>query len=154
MMQLNSTEEKVGGNVIGIQGGNRRRVPVWRVVALAVIIATGASAERVDPASIRVIDGDTVELDGQSIRLVGFDTPKTWEPECDYERVLDALATDRLVELVGSGMGVDVTMLLGRDRYDRGLARMFIGNIDVSDILTAEGLARPYERGRRAEWCG
>lgn len=140
--------------MIGIQGGNRRRVPVWRVVALAVMIATGASAERVDPAAIRVIDGDTIELDGQSIRLVGFDTPETWEPDCEYERALGALATSRLVDLVGSGMRVDVTMLPGRDRYDRGLARMFIGNVDVSDILTAEGLARPYKRGRRAGWCG
>jgi endonuclease YncB( thermonuclease family) len=118
------------------------------------MIATGASAERIDRASIRVIDGDTIEIDGQSIHLVGFDTPERWEPECDYARAFGALATDRLVQPGGSGMGLDVTMLPGRDRYDRGLGRQFIENVDLGDILTADGLARPYERGQRARCFG
>lgn len=140
--------------MIGTQGGNERGGLLWRVLVLGMMFATEANAERIDPASIRVIDGDTIELHGQTVRLVGFDTPETWKPGCDFERVLGQQATDRLVELVSSGRGVDVMMLPGRDRYNRGLGRLIIGNVDVSEILTTEGLARPYEGGRREGWCG
>lgn len=139
--------------MIGIQGRNRRLGLLWLVVVFGATIATDASAERIEPASIRVIDGDTIELHGQTVRLVGFDTPETWKPECDFELVLGQQATARLAELVSSGRGVDVMMLPGRDRYNRGLGRLFIGNVDVSEILTTEGLARPYEGGRREGWC-
>ena len=140
--------------MIGIQGANRRLGLLWLVVVFGATIATDACAERIDPASFLVIDGDTIELHGQTVRLVGFDTPETWKPGCDFERILGQQATDRLVELVDSGRGVDVMMLPGRDRYNRGLGRLFIGNVDVSEILTTEGLARPYEGGRREGWCG
>ena len=148
-----STGEEAGADVIGTQGGGRRG-SFWHAVVLATTIATGASAERIEPAMIRVIDGDTIELQGQSVRLVGFDTPETWKPRCDYERALGQQATKRLVELIGSGRGVDVVMLPGLDRYRRGLGRLFIANVDVSEILVSEGLARPYEGGRRQGWCG
>jgi len=140
--------------VIRVQGGNRRLGLLWLVLVFGATIATDASAERIDPASIRVIDGDTIELHGQTVRLVGFDTPETWKSECDFERVLGQQAAARLVELVSSGRVVDVMLLPGRDRYNRGLGRLFIGNVDVSEILTTEGLARPYEGGRREGWCG
>ena len=140
--------------MIEIQGGNRRLSLLWLVVVFEATIATDASAERIEPASIRVIDGDTIELHGQTVRLVGFDTPETWKSECDFERVLGQQAAARLVELVSSGRVVDVMLLPGRDRYNRGLGRLFIGNVDVSEILTTEGLARPYEGGRREGWCG
>ena len=134
-------------------GGTARRGAFWHVVAVATMLATSADAEWIDPAAIRVIDGDTIELRGQSVRLVGFDTPETWKPRCDYERALGEQATNRLVELVGAGRGVDVVMLPGRDRYNRGLGRLFIGNVDVSQILISEGFARSYEGGRRKGWC-
>lgn len=140
--------------MIRVHGGNRRLGLFWLVVVFGATIATDASPERIEPASIRVIDGDTIELHGQTVRLVGFDTPETWKPECDFERVLGQQATARLAELVSSGRGVDIMMLPGRDRYNRGLGRLFIGNVDVSEILTTEGLARPYEGGRREGWCG
>lgn len=127
---------------------------VLSAALLMAVMATGAMAERIVPSAVRVIDGDTVEIGGLNVRLVGFDTPETWKPGCDYEQALGELATSRLVELVGSGAGVDVVMLPGRDRYGRGLARLSVGTRDVGEVLIAEGLARPYEGGRRARWCG
>lgn len=99
MTQPNSIGEKAGFDVIGIQGRNGQGGLLWRVLVLGMMFATGASAERLDPASIRVIDGDTIELHGQTVRLIGFDTPETWKPGCDFERVLGQQATARLVEL-------------------------------------------------------
>lgn len=131
---------------------------VWAARLALVIVAASITlesvwAEPVPPATVRVIDGDTIDVRGELYRLVGFDTPETWEPRCAYERALGETATARLVELVGSGGLVELIVLPGRDRYDRGLARLFIGGADVKDMLIAKGLARTYNGGRRAKWC-
>ena len=122
-------------------------------VLAACLTASGLAAEPVPPAAVRVVDGDTIDVSGERYRLVGFDTPETWQPRCAYERALGETATARLVDLIGSGRVVDLVVLPGRDRYDRGLARLFIGGADVKDVLIAEGLARAYDGGRRAGWC-
>ena len=123
-------------------------------MALAVCSAHAANAERIDPAAIYVSDGDTISLNRQSVRLVGFDAPETYEPRCAYERALGERATDRLEELVRSGAVVELMFLPGLDKYQRRLGRLLVANRDVGEILTSEGLARPYEGGRREEWCG
>ena len=100
-----------------------------------------------------VIDGDTIHLGGERFRLVGLDTPETYDPQCAYEKALGDEATRRLRELIGSGELVELIVLPGRDRYDRGLARLYIGRADVAGILIGEGLAREYNGGRRQGWC-
>ncbi len=122
-------------------------------LALA-LITVQVDAETVDPAAVYVVDGDTIRMDGDSWRLVGLDTPETYEPGCDFELALGQAATARLRGLMASGRVVEVIRLPGRDRFDRGLARLFIGGEDIADILVREGLARPYEGGRRLGWCG
>ena len=142
--------------------GNEARAtwPVLRALhqamagaALWSLIGTAAVAETISPASIYVIDGDTIDVGGNRFRLVGLDTPETYRAQCDYELALGHAATARLVELVGSGSVLDLAVLPGRDKYDRGLARFFVGGRNVAEILTSEGLARAYEGGRRQSWC-
>jgi endonuclease YncB( thermonuclease family) len=72
--------------------------------ALSAALAATAWAEPIDPADIRVIDGDTIQVYGMdpNVRLVDFDTPETWQPDCDAERTLGAKATERLRALVPS----------------------------------------------------
>ena len=84
---------------------------------------------------------------------MGLDTPETYRAQCDYELALGRAATARLVELVGSGSHLDLAVLPGRDKYGRGLARLFAGGRNIAEILTSEGLARAYEGGRRLSWC-
>ena len=51
-----------------------------------------------------VIDGDTVRWQGQTVRLVGFDTPETGNrARCASERNRGDKATARLRELIVSG---------------------------------------------------
>ncbi len=135
---------------------NRPLLSCWALqagMALA-LIAGQVDAETINPATVYVVDGDTIRMDGDSWRLVGLDTPETYEPGCDFELALGQAATARLRGLMASGRVVEVIRLPGRDRFDRGLARLFIGGEDIADILVREGLARPYEGGRRLGWCG
>ena len=121
--------------------------------ALCSLIGTAAVAETISSASIYVIDGDTIDVDGNRFRLVGLDTPETYRAQCDYDLALGGAATARLVELVGSGSVLDLAVLPGRDKYGRGLARFFVGGRNVAEILTSDGLARAYEGGRRLNCC-
>lgn len=133
--------------------GGLRPARLTMAILTSCLIAGSLGAEPVPPAMVHVVDGDTIDVRGERYRLVGFDTPETWNPRCAYERALGETATARLVDLIGSGRVVDLVVLPGRDRYDRGLARLFIGGSDVKDVLIAEGLARAYDGGRRAGWC-
>ena len=120
---------------------------------VAIAIGTVVAAEQVAARHIEAVDGDTIDIGTQRFRLVGFDTPETYQARCSYEKALGDLATARLRQLVAGAGVVDVVVLPGLDRYGRGLARLYVGGTDVKDILIAEGLARPYNGGRRSSWC-
>ena len=123
------------------------------ILALVLAVACDRTGDRVEASAVRVIDGDTVELAGETVRLLGYDTPETFRPGCMGEKHKGLLATNRLKELVGSGAIIRVAWTDERDRYDRRLASVTIDRRDVGAILIAEGLARSYEGGRRGSWC-
>ena len=137
-----------------------KRRTLWRagrmascLAALAMLVAIPARAETILADAIRVIDGDTIDVAGDRFRLVGFDTPETYGPKCDYERALGQEATARLRSLLDVVQRAELVVLPGRDRYGRGLARLLVAKRDVGDILISEGLARAYQGGRREGWC-
>lgn len=103
---------------------------------------------------IRVVDGDTIKVHGESIRLVGVDAPELSRPRCAAERRLAEQAKRRLEGLALRGLTIE--RLPRPDRYGRTLAivREAHSGRDVADILSAEGLAVRYNgRGPRPEWC-
>ena len=105
---------------------------------------------------IETIDGDTVEADGQRIRIANIDSPETRTAKCDAERRLGLVAKRRLAELLGGG---DILLTPGdpqdgrvTDMHGRVLATLSVAGRDVGEILIEEGLARPWA-GRREPWC-
>ncbi len=100
-----------------------------------------------------VVDGDTLKAPyGVTYRVLGYDTPETRFAKCDAERRLGKVATRRFDELLRTGeVKVEET---GRiDKYGRSLARVYVNGRDVSETMIAEGLARPYDGGKRESWC-
>ena len=71
----------------------------------------------------------------------------------DGERALGNRATERLRSLISSVPTVKLVIEPRLDKYGRGLARMFVNGTDVGKILISEGLARPYDGGKRQSWC-
>lgn len=119
----------------------------------ATVRVPTTAAEPISPRSLSVIDGDTVRLSGQSIRLIGYDTPETYRAECDSERVRGDAATVRMRELVGAATSAQLTYLPRRDQYGRSLATLILDGRDVADVMVEEGLARCYSGGQRRPWC-
>jgi len=94
------------------------------------------------PSSVRVIDGDTIDLDGERIRFFGVDAPEGRQ-SCGAEHP-GPQATHALQQLIGAAEvrceGVD------RDRYGRRVASCVAGGVDLSAAMVRAGWAWNYTR--------
>lgn len=131
--------------------------------ALLLLIFLGStSALLADPITadrIRVIDGDTIRIDGAKpdVRLVGFNTPETRRAQSDHERELGGKATRRLRDLLRGAKTIDLAIVRcacrpgteGTDRcnFGRRCGRLSVDGRDVGGVLISEGLAVKYECG-------
>jgi len=99
-----------------------------------------------------VVDGDTIWLKGEKIRMMGYDTPEPMTGICggEKEKRLAARASKRLVQLLNENNST--ILRTGKDKYGRTLATIRINGKNVGDILIAEGLARSWPNGREF-WC-
>lgn len=112
----------------------------------------------------RIIDGDTISVSISSfpapfnpisVRVDHVNTPETRPPaeDCEIEdgRLAKAFAAGRMPA------GSTVTIVYDdrrQDKYGRMLARVILPNgQDYGQALISEGLARPYEGGRKQDWC-
>jgi micrococcal nuclease len=99
----------------------------------------------------RVIDGDTVERDGEVFRFANVDTPETDRAKCVAERALGEQAKLALSRYILHSQ----IRRTGRDKYGRTLAlfRDSISGADIGQRLIDDGLAVPYDGGPRINWC-
>ena len=104
----------------------------------------GPSARIVSIA--RVIDGDTIDISGQRIRLHGIDTPEA-KQECQREGVTwlcGAAATKTLRGLI-SGSDVSCTKH-DKDRYGRIVAVCHANGRDLNATMVLPGMALAYRK--------
>ena len=127
-----------------------------------VVVAGGnAPPAGLRVGKLRVIDGDTFEVDGETIRIANIDTPEMApRAKCLAEANLAEIAKGELDGILGaswsgSGSAILPTIDRGeRDRYGRTLARVVaVSGKDVGQELVSRGVAVPWT-GRRADWCG
>ena len=120
------------------------------LLALALLTAPASAATR-------VIDGDTIEVDGLKIRIAEIDTPETGRARCQREYELGQAAKRRLIELLNEG---ELTVVVvGDGGFNRALAYVYAGEVDVGGTLLSEGHALHWTPGpkskaaRMAHWC-
>ncbi len=82
---------------------------------------------------MRAVDGDTIRVGGERIRLRGIDTPEMSEIE-------GPAAKRRLEELLRSG-SIRIEPR-GRDVYNRLVADVFVNERNVAEILRSEGFSK------------
>ncbi|MBX3492164.1 MAG: thermonuclease family protein [Parvibaculum sp.] len=103
-----------------------------------------------------MLDGDTIAVDRERIRIIGLDAPETFDARCPAEKALGDKATAAMRQMVAQGVRIERAG--GKDRYRRTLARVYYQGRDVADIMVGRGLAMSYNcsRGRcprRIDWC-
>nr|WP_254429876.1 thermonuclease family protein [Ruegeria atlantica] len=107
----------------------------------------------VSATGVLVVDGDTIDHAGDRYRLVGFDTPETYRPQCDAEKALGLKATKRPAELIQTAGHINLEIERDVDKHGRFLAVGRVDGRDVGATLISEGLARKYWGGKRLSWC-
>jgi endonuclease YncB( thermonuclease family) len=116
------------------------------VLILAAALPAGAETLR---GKARVVDGDTIEVAGETIRLFGIDAPELDQPcETDAGRwACGDWARDALSERL---RGQQVTCTAQeRDRYGRWLAVCELDGQDLNQALVRDGAATAYRRYSR-----
>ncbi len=115
---------------------------------LALLLLTTPSLAMADiTGKARVIDGDTIVIAGERIRLHGIDAPElkqTCKTSKGKEQLCGQLAKQNLERLV---KGQDVTCKGDkRDRYKRLIAVCYAGPFDINETMVADGWALAYRK--------
>lgn len=122
-------------------------------IILGLFLTPAAGAEPITRDHLAVVDGDSVKVDGREWRLKGYDTAETAKAWCEGERRLGIIATKRLEALIANARALELTGGETTDRYNRPLGTLLVDGVDTGQTMIAEGLARPYNGGRRKGWC-
>lgn len=104
---------------------------------------------------VKVIDGDTLEVEGETVRISNIDAPEVGDGSgCWAEAVLAARARQQLIEFVNISKSIDVEDdPRGKDQYGRTLATVRLDGKDVGEAMVFAGLASKWT-GERWNWCG
>ena len=95
---------------------------------------------------LKVVDGDTIVLNGEKIRFSGIDTPEL-KQKCiknDQKVFCGVLAKKFLLEKIGNKTPKCIRE--GKDIYKRTLAECFINEESLSVFLVRNGYAFAYRK--------
>lgn len=92
-------------------------------------------------------DGDTLNCNGERIRLIGMDAPEMGRCPSNRRCVKgDGQAAKRYLATLIRGRSLTIERI-GRDRYDRTLALVYVDGLNLSCAMIAAGQA-----AYRADW--
>ena len=102
--------------------------------------------DQVKAQDLRVVDGDTIHLNGEKIRFTGIDTPEL-KQTCIKEGVIEpcgVTAKEFLIEKIGNNKVNCISQ--GKDQYKRTLAECFVNGESLSSYIVRSGYGFAYRR--------
>lgn len=132
--------------------------------ALFLFVTTTAFANVYNWQVTRVIDGDTVAFRADfmpaplkpelSIRVLGVDTPEKAPRALCEKEAKAALAASEFTKTAVSKAKVTQIELKSHDKYGgRVLGDVILDGKKLSEMLIANGHARPYKGEKKSSWC-
>ena len=95
---------------------------------------------------IKIIDGDTIHLNGEKIRFSGIDTPEIKQTCVKNNEIIKCgiLARELLIKIIANNKINCIRE--GKDQYKRILAECFVNNESLSSYLVKSGYAFAYRK--------
>ncbi len=140
-----------------------RTIELSAIVATLLLAACATEpvvAENLEPLfSCRAVDGDTLNCNGERIRIIGIDAPE--KGACRPGRLCVEGDPIRATETLAAELHKPITIeRMGEDRYGRTLGHVYAGDRSVACSQLAAGSAEYIRRwddrpqGRVQEECG
>ena len=101
---------------------------------------------QVKSQDLRVVDGDTIHLNGEKIRFTGIDTPEL-KQTCINQGIIDPCGVTAKEILIEKISDIEVECISeGKDQYKRTLAECFVNDESLSSYLVRSGYAFAYRK--------
>ena len=96
--------------------------------------------------SLKIVDGDTIVLNGEKIRFSGIDTPELKQTCIQDDKKVDCGLFARLLLVKKIGNNIPICISEGKDVYKRTLGECFINGESLSSFLVRSGYAFAYRK--------
>ena len=100
----------------------------------------------VESNEVKIIDGDTIHLNGEKIRFTGIDTPELKQTCTKNNEVIYCGIKARKLLIKKIGKNKVQCVREGKDQYKRTLAECFVNKVSLSSFLVRNGYAFAYRR--------
>lgn len=149
-MAVNNSLLRLESDTGSFRGRKRRMNRFFAIAALCCTIAGPGLANSI-AGQASVIDGDTIEIHGERIRLVSIDAPESRQPCFDQQGRAWRCGQQAALALSDFIARRPVACQSeGRDRYRRILGDCAVANVSLSAWMIENGWAVPYyDRDRR-----
>ena len=96
--------------------------------------------------NLRIVDGDTIVLNGEKIRFTGIDTPELKQTCMQENQEVGCGMTAKLLLVKKIGDNTLECISEGKDAYKRTLAECFVNGESLSKFLVRSGYAFAYRK--------
>ena len=96
--------------------------------------------------NLKVIDGDTIVLNGEKIRFSGIDTPELKQTCLQNDEKVDCGMSAKILLVKKIGNNTPKCISEGKDVYKRTLAECFVNGESLSKFLVRSGYAFAYRK--------
>ena len=96
--------------------------------------------------SLRVVDGDTIVLNGEKIRFSGIDTPELKQTCMNSDEKVFCGKSAKMLLIKKIGNQTPECISEGKDAYKRTLAECFVNGESLSAFLVRSGYAFAYRK--------
>ena len=113
-----------------------------RIVIILILLPLWCLAQ----GELKIVDGDTIHLDGHKIRFSGIDTPEI-NQMCKKDETdipCGEMAKELLIKKIGNA--IPNCILEDKDQYGRMLGECYIEEESLSSYLVREGFAFAYTK--------
>ncbi len=95
---------------------------------------------------LKVIDGDTIHLNGEKIRFSGIDAPEIKQTCLKNKKIINCGVQAKKLLINKIGKNKVSCKKEGKDQYNRILAECYVESISLSSFLVRKGYAFAYIR--------
>ena len=116
------------------------------VLGYLLVGCTTIETKKVKSDSIKIVDGDTIVLNGEKIRFSGIDTPELKQTCMQGDQEVACGMSAKLLLIKKIGNEIPKCISEGKDYFKRTLAECFVNGESLSSFLVRSGYAFAFRK--------